>query len=250
LLCAIVVRGTVAALDAAQDHPGQYSQADIEAGSRVYNAQCAQCHGPNGDMVTGIDLRRGIFRRSTSDEDLAGVIRGGVPAGGMPPFALQPAELNGVIAFIRAGFDRTSNVRIGSAASGRAIFEGKGACGTCHRVSGRGPRVAPDLSDIGLARTPAALQRSILDPTSGMLPINRPIRIVTKDGRTIAGRRLNEDTHTVQLIDDRERLHSIAKSAIRNYVVETRSSMPSYADRLTADEVSDLIAYLLTLKEQ
>ena len=62
--------------------------------------------------------------------------------------------------------------------------------------------MAPDLSDIGAIRTLAALQRTLLDPTESLLPINRPVRIVTKDGRTIRGRRLNEDTYTVQLIDD------------------------------------------------
>ena len=40
-----------------QDHQGQYSAADIEAGSRLYAAQCALCHGPNGDAVAGVDLR-------------------------------------------------------------------------------------------------------------------------------------------------------------------------------------------------
>ena len=234
----------------AQDHPGQYGQAEIDAGSRVYGAQCAQCHGMNGDMVPGVDLRRGLFRRSSSDEDLARVITTGVPAAGMPPFALQPPELTGVIAFIRAGFDRTSTVRIGDASRGREIFDGKGACGTCHRVNGRGPRAAPDLSDIGLARTPAALQRSLLDPSSGMMPINRPVRLVTRDGRTITGRRLNEDTYTVQLITSTEQLLSIPKGDLRTYVVETTSAMPSYATRLNADEVADVIAYLLTLKEQ
>jgi putative heme-binding domain-containing protein len=234
----------------AQDHPGQYSQVDIDAGSRVYNTQCSQCHGPNGDMVSGIDLRRGLFKRSSSDEDLAQVIVSGVPGAGMPPFALQPAELTGIIAFIRAGFDRTSAVRIGDAARGRQVFDGTGACGTCHRVRGRGPRAAPDLSDIGLARTPAALQRTLLDPTSGLMPINRPVRIVTRDGRTITGRRLNEDTYTVQLMTDAEQLLSLAKSDLRSYVVETTSKMPSYSGKLTADEIADLIAYLLTLKEQ
>ncbi len=233
----------------AQDHPGQYSQADIDAGSRVYNSQCVQCHGPNGDMVPGIDLRRGLFRRSSTDEDLAQVIVAGVPGAGMPPVALQPPELTAVIAFMRAGFDRTSTVRIGDPARGRDVFDGAGACGTCHRVNGRGPRTAPDLSDIGLTRTPAALQRSLLDPSSGMMPINRPIRIVTTDGRTITGRRLNEDTYTVQLMTDREQLLSISKADVRSYVVEPRSTMPSYAGRLTADEISDAIAYLLTLKE-
>lgn len=233
----------------AQDHPGQYSQAEIEAGSRVYNAQCAQCHGPNGDMVSGIDLRRGLFRRSSSDEDLARVIVAGVPGAGMPPFALPPSDVAGVVAFIRAGFDRTGDVRIGSAARGREVFDASG-CRDCHRVSGRGPRAAPDLSDIGLVRTPASLRRTLLDPSSGMMPINRPIRIVTRDGRTIRGRRLNEDTHTVQLITDTEQLLSIQKRDLRSYVVDTASPMPSYAGRLTDDELADLVAYLLTLKEQ
>src|SRR5687768_13962830 len=221
-LFVVLLGASAGAQLAIQDHPGQYSQADIDAGSRVYGAQCAQCHGANGDMVTGIDLRRGLFRRSSSDDDLARVITNGVPGAGMPPFTLQPPELAGVIAYIRAGFDRTSTVKIGSATRGRVLFDGKGACGTCHRVNGRGPRVAPDLSDIGLARTPGALQRSLLEPSSGMMPINRPARIVTKDGRTIRGRRLNEDTYTVQLIDTEERLLSIAKSDVRTYEVETK----------------------------
>ena len=82
-----------------------------------------------------------------------------------------------------------------------------------------------------------------------MLPINRPVRIVTSDGKTITGRRLNEDTKTVQLIDSEERLLSIAKRDLRSFVVETKSTMPSYASKLTADEIADVVAYLLTLKE-
>lgn len=237
-----------AAAQLTQDHPGQYSQMDIDAGARVYSSQCSQCHGPNGDQVTGIDLRRAQFRRAATDEDLAAVITTGVIQTGMPPFALQPSELIGVIAYIRAGFDTSADVKIGNAARGRALFGGKGSCGSCHRVNGQGPRAAPDLSDVGMTRSPAALQRTLLDPTSGMLPINRPVRIVTNDGRTITGRRLNEDTKTVQLIDSEERLVSIAKRDLRSLVVATTSPMPSYASRLTADEAADVVAYLLTLR--
>jgi putative heme-binding domain-containing protein len=229
------------------DHPGQYTREDIARGSLLYAAQCAPCHGRDGDQVSGIDLRRGLFRRSTADEDLAAAITRGTP-GGMPPFALDAAELTGIIAFIRAGFDTSASVRVGDAARGRAIFEGTGECATCHRVAGAGPRVAPDLSDIGLARAPAALDRTIRDPSAALLPINRPVRIVTADGRTIRGRRLNEDTHTVQLIDDRERLISVSKADVRTFEVAKEPGMPAYAGRLTDEEIADVVAYLRTLR--
>lgn len=229
------------------DH--QYTSADIEAGSRLYANQCALCHGPNGDGINGVDLRRGVFRRSVSDEDLAGVITNGIAAAGMPGFKFQPAELTAVLAFVRAGFDPSGTaVKVGDPTRGKALFAGKGACASCHRVNGVGPRTAPDLSDIGAVRTPAALQRSLTDPTSAMLPINRPLTAVTKDGRTIRGRRLNEDTYTVQLIDDRERLVTLIKADLRSYELGKTSPMPSLSTSATPAEIADLVAYLLTLK--
>src|SRR5262245_10057374 len=231
-----------------QDHPGQYQQEDIAAGLRLYAAQCVLCHGRDGDQVSGIDLRRSLFRQSASDEDLARVITNGTP-GGMPPFKLQPAELTGLVAFIRAGFDTSASVRVGDAARGRRVFEEKGQCGSCHRVAGRGPRVAPELSDIGLVRTPAALERSVRDPSSGMVPINRPVRLVMKDGAVVVGRRLNEDTFTVQIIDDQERLRSIARADVQTLELAAKSPMPAYADRLSPGEIADLVAYLLTLRQ-
>ena len=249
IVVALALLATPARAQLLQSHPGEYSQEDIAAGSRVYTAQCNQCHGRDGDQVSGIDLRRGLFRRAQSDEDVAQAITRGTP-GGMPPFKLEVAELTGIIAFIRAGFDTSASVRVGDAARGRTVFEGKGECATCHRVAGKGPRAAPDLSDVGIARTAAVLDRSVRDPSSALLPINRPVRIVTRDGRTIRGRRLNEDTHTVQIIDDRERLVSIVKTDVRSFDVATESLMPAYAAKLTDSEIADVVAYLLTLRRQ
>jgi putative heme-binding domain-containing protein len=231
-----------------QDH-GQYSRADVEAGQRLYGPQCQVCHGANGDGVPGIDLKLGRFRRSSSDDDLARVITSGVPGTGMPAFVLRPDELVAIVAFIRAGFDPASaSVRVGDAARGRALFDGKAECAQCHRVNGRGPRVAPDLSDIGAIRTLAALQRALLTPDESMLPIHRGVSIVTKDGRSLRGRRLNEDTYTVQIIDEQENLVSLEKANLRSLTVASEAQMPSYADRLTADELADVIAYLVSLK--
>ena len=245
----VVVLTALAGQAAAQTQDHQYSTADIETGSRLYGSQCALCHGQNGDGVSGVNLRRQQFRRVSSDQDIRTVVTTGVAASGMPSFKLAASELDGLVAFIRAGFDVSGTaVKIGTASRGQAVFEGKGGCTFCHRVNGKGPRVAPDLSDIGAVRQPAALQRSLLDPTGAMIPINRPVRIVTRDGRTIRGRRFNEDTAMVLLIDEQERLVALPKTAIREYVLGTTSEMPSVAGKLTDEELADVLAYLLSLK--
>jgi putative heme-binding domain-containing protein len=235
----------------AQTADHQYTTQDIEVGSRLYAGQCATCHGATGDTVSGINLRRGQFRRPLSDDELRRTITTGVPGTGMPPFTLQPSELDGLVAFIRAGFELGGvAVPVGDAARGRALFEGKGACASCHRVNGRGPRVAPDLSDIGAVRSPAQLSRTLTAPSTQMMPINRPVQIVTRDGKTIRGRRLNEDTYTVQVIDEQERLLSLDKSEIRELQVMKSSTMPAASEKLSREELSDVLGYLLSLRGQ
>jgi len=227
------------------DH--QYTTDAIQAGSRVYTQQCALCHGPQGALVDGVDLRRGQFRTVQSDDDLRNVITTGAAEGQMPAFSLRAEELNGIVAFIRAGFDPDGvAVRIGDPVRGRELFNGRGDCASCHRVNGAGPRTAPDLSSIGVVRTPASLQRNMLDPATALLPINRPIRMVTRNEETIVGRRLNEDTYTVQVIDSQERLRSIRKSDLVSYEIsDAPSKQPT---TLNSDEVADVIGYLLTLR--
>ena len=231
-------------------HETQYSEPDIAYGLQVYTARCAVCHGTQGDGVGGVALRSGKFRYAVIDRDLERFIRTGSPAG-MPPIALNAAEMTGIIAYVRNmnTFD-TATVKAGDPVRGRAIFQGKGKCTACHRVGPLGSRVAPDLSEIGSTRSAGSLQRSLLDPTTQMMPINRPVRIVTKDGTVVTGRRLNEDTYSIQLVDDRERLHSLLKSDLREYTISTTSTMPSYKDTLSVEEQADVLAYLLSLKGQ
>jgi len=226
----------------------EYAPIDIAYGSQLYAAQCSTCHGPNGDAVGGVDLRSGKFRNASNDGDLARIIGNGIPGTGMLGFRFDPPETTAVIAFIRNmnNVDTTA-MKPGDALRGRSVFERTG-CGRCHRVGVEGPRVAPDLSDIGSIRSAASLQRTLVDPTSQMMPINRPVRAVTRDGKVINGRRLNEDTYTVQLIDDQERLLSLTKADLREFTVLTTSPMPSYKNTLSSDELADLLAYLLSLK--
>lgn len=233
----------------AQNRAGQYAQADIQYGSGVYAAQCVVCHGANGDGVAGVDLRNGQLRRASSDAELGNIITNGIPGTAMAPFAFNASELAAIVAYVRnmRDFDARS-VPLGDPARGKAIFEGAGGCVRCHRVDGKGPRLAPGLTDVGTSLTADALQRTILDPNANIRPINRSVRAVMKDGQVVTGRRLNEDTYTVQLVDRQERLISLEKADLREYTVIMGSSMPAYKDKLGAGDLADLVAYLLSLK--
>src|SRR4051812_30551916 len=72
---------------APQQH--NYTPGDIEEGGRLYRINCIGCHGPEGNLVSGIDLGRNRFRRVSSDEQIVDVIMNGVPGTGMPPNAIQ-----------------------------------------------------------------------------------------------------------------------------------------------------------------
>jgi putative heme-binding domain-containing protein len=169
----------------------------------------------------------------------------------MPPFQFDDAQLAGIVAYLRNmnTLDRGS-LTAGNPARGQTIFEGKGACLSCHRVNGKGSRKAPDLSDVGSVRSAGSIERSLNEPNVQMMPINRPVHIVTRDGKAIDGRRVNEDTYTVQIADQEGRLLSLQKSDLREFTVSTKSNMPSYKGELTPAEMSDLVSYLLTLKGQ
>jgi putative heme-binding domain-containing protein len=233
----------------AQEHAGQYSQADIERGARIYNGTCAACHGPNGDAVAGVNFRSGKFRRAESDEQLQALIGAGIAGTAMPATNLDERERAGIVAFLRTMGDRMSaNLAQGDAARGKQIFDGKGGCTGCHRVAGQGSRLGPDLTDVGLLRTTDMLTQKLADPTGTMQPVNRSIRAVMADGKVITGRRLNEDTFTVQVMDEHEVLRNLDKSTLKQYTVLKTSTMPSYQDKLSKSEMADVVSYLLTLK--
>ncbi len=64
----------------------------------------------------------------------------------------------------------------------------------------------------------------------------------------MTGRRLNEDTYTIQLLDEDEQLRSFDKTDLSELTVLNTSPMPSYAELLSEAELADLLAYLVTLQ--
>ena len=96
---------------AACDEPGKgdtgttMSTLGVDVGALLYETNCQGCHGVNGEGGLGAVLNDGLLA-SLSDEDIAGVIRDGIPPG-MPGFSnqLNDEEIADLIGFLRANFD-------------------------------------------------------------------------------------------------------------------------------------------------
>jgi putative heme-binding domain-containing protein len=198
-----------------------------------------------------VNLRSNKFRHATTDDELVGVITGGIPGTGMPANSLEAADQSAIVAFLRNMDARLGEAAsVGNAQRGKSLFEGKGGCLACHRVEGVGSRTGPDLSDIGLVRSAHFLVQKLQDPAALVMPVNRAVRAVTRDGRVITGRRLNEDTWSVQLIDAQENLVGLSKSDLKEYRLLNETPMPATGKVLSDAEIADVAGYLLSLKAQ
>lgn len=243
---AIIALLFVKALTAQQGH--DYTPADVEAGSRYYSNYCSGCHGADGNSMAGANLSRGTFRRAANDEELARVITNGLPGTTMPPSPFKAEQITQIVAFLREFPSlRSRQANPGDVVRGRQIFEGEGACLDCHRVNGRGGRLGPDLSDIGELRRPAEIEQSLVDPGSVVLPQNRVISVSTRDGKTIKGRLLNQDTASIQMLGSDGKPVSIARDALRS-IADEKSAMPFFKERLDPRELADVVSYLMSLK--
>lgn len=225
------------------------TRADPEAGRKLWAANCAVCHGAQGRGGRGPDLTTGKFRHGGTDDDLYRAMRKGLPGTEMPGFPLTDIEALNLLSYVHAlGRATLPAPAGGDPARGRTLFSGSGRCTTCHRVGSEGARVGPDLSEIGSRLAPADLLAALVRPDERVLPEHWYVRAVTRDGRTITGRRLNEDSYSVQLIDPRDRLVGLLKNELRDYQLIKRSPMPGYEGKFTREQLSDLVAYLASLK--
>jgi len=148
-------------------------------------------------------------------------------------------------------FAQQPSLQPGDAARGKVIFEGKGDCLSCHRVKVTGSRSGPELTRIGGERraTPAYLERKLLDPDADVAAANRGVRVtLKKDGTVVTGRLVNRDIFTVELIDSQGNLKLFPKSELSDVTIVTKGLMPSFKDKLSPQEVADVVRYLASLK--
>lgn len=137
---------------------------------------------------------------------------------------------------------------LGDGAAGRAIFQGKGKCTSCHSIQNRGGSLGPDLSEIGVRRTPESLRLALVEPDAEIYDEYLTVVAVTRQGQRIEGIALNEDDISIQLRDTDGNPRSFLKENLKELRREERSIMPSYASKLSTSEIGNLVAYLRTLK--
>ncbi len=138
------------------------------------------------------------------------------------------------------------------AAAGEALFSGKAQCAACHQINATGGTAGPDLSNAGRLGEEAVRQKIVnpdaVAPGAGGRGGPSTVVIKTKAGAEIRGLRRAEDTFTLLLTDASGKVLSIDKRTLAGQRTEAKSLMPSdYAQRLSAVEIGNLVAYLKTL---
>jgi len=167
----------------------------------------------------------------------------------MPGSYFPSNQIWQVVAFVKSLSRPSSGASVpGNASSGAKLFRRDG-CSKCHLISGEGGRLGPDLSDIGSIRSPSYLRTAIADPNAKEIAGYRAVRIVDNTGKQIAGVRLNEDTYSIQVMDDQENLRSLLKRDLREVEVSKGSAMPAFS-KLPPADLDDLTAYLYSLKRK
>ena len=139
----------------------------------------------------------------------------------------------------------------GDPARGQAIFQQETiACVGCHTIGEGSLRAGPDLLGIGDKYPRPELIRAVLEPNAFILTGYAATTFVTASGTVHSGIIARRDPQEIELLlatNQRVRLGS------DTIVEEHRSAvslMPSGVDQvLTPQEFSDLISYLVTLKQ-
>jgi putative heme-binding domain-containing protein len=147
----------------------------------------------------------------------------------------------------------------GDPSRGRALFAGSQvACSACHRVSGEGGIVGPDLSKIGTVRSGHDLVESLVAPSATFAQGYQSFDVLSTDGRTatgvLAGGGSDQDAVAVRggilvLRDSAGKETRFAADQIDELGRSSVSIMPQgLLAKLSDDQIRDLLAYLQSLR--
>lgn len=135
--------------------------------------------------------------------------------------------------------------------AGKRVFDhsqGPG-CVKCHKVQGNGGLVGPDLTSYAAGRTPEAMIQSVLNPSAEVAPQFAPWIIELKDGRTLEGMIVEENSGKITIGRADGSTEAVASSDVVARSPTSGSVMlPGLVDQMTLKEFRDLTGYLRSLK--
>jgi putative heme-binding domain-containing protein len=236
----------------------QLNPAELEKAKQTFETACSTCHGLDGAGAMGPNIQGIPFRLGV--DAVTNVIKNGMP-GGMPGFGgqLDAQQIQQVVGYLLTLTRKDEGKITGDPVAGKQVYESSG-CANCHTIAGEGGDVGPELTTVGQLRGPNYLRNTILYPGSD-LPQSHVfletggrleflfVHVVTKDGRTVEGTRVAEDSFHIVLEDAQGKFHSFRKDQLRVLDKEPgKSTMPSMKGKLSDSQVNDLVAYLASLK--
>jgi putative heme-binding domain-containing protein len=228
----------------------QASALDLAEGKELYRLRCAECHGAEGEGGRGPNLADGVFYHGATDADLSSTIKNGVTGTEMPGFGGSDLRISQLVAFIRSLNRKAEPAELpGDPGQGEAVFRGSD-CLTCHRLGREGSFAGPDLAAVGSRRSLSYLREALLDPSRDVRPRYRTASVVENSGARAGGFLLDEDRHTLQILDFDGALRSFPRSELASVETSRESIMPSYEVAFSEEEMNDLISFLATRRDR
>jgi putative heme-binding domain-containing protein len=134
----------------------------------------------------------------------------------------------------------------GDVRRGQVVFQSqKAVCATCHKIGYVGGTVGPDLTKVGSLRTERDLLESIVFPSASFVRSYEPVKLTTKDGRTVQGILKKDSPDEVVITLNATEEARIARDNIDEIKPGSVSIMPAGLDQqLTKQDLADLVAFL------
>jgi len=230
---------------------GQSAKSAVDGGRNVYNSSCAGCHGLDGrGGDKGINIATSATIKSFSDAQLLGIVSNGVPGTGMPAFhSMGDNQIRAVVSYLRTMQGKVGSRTLpGDAKRGREVFFGKGACSSCHTISGEGGFTGPDLSAYASGFSVQAIRDEVTKTKRRPSEGYRVAVLTLPNGDRLEGLIRNEDNFSLQFQTKDGAFYLLQKSDLQGLDRLETSWMPTdYTERLSESELNDLISYLMTV---
>ncbi len=128
-------------------------------------------------------------------------------------------------------------------------LNGVGQCVQCHRIDNKGKDVGPPLSGVAIKYgTGAAMLEQLTNPSAVVAPEYKSVSILTSENETIVGRVVSRSDLELTLALADGSVREVELSEIEVERQNATSLMPEgLLSPLTAQQASDLLAYLLSL---